>query len=1012
MNENQNNKKMTIENLKVITDLVTTGKVKNLSKNLSELKKNIEIVLYDIKSKQISLTKQDELPENISSEKVEIETPQKETEHSEEIKNLKEEKSSVVENFEPTTENISSDSNEKIEKVEKVAKTEKAEKPEKIEKTEKVAKAPKAEKVEKVTKVEKIEKFTETEKMKKTEKVEKTENVENEIAHVDVEKKADKVEVIKEVKDSDVIQPVETNEPMKDKEVPVEESTEPKIFQSTSAESAAQRALAIQERIRLRMIENGTPPRPRRFENSRPNTGGFQGNNGGGQGYQGNNPRPGGYNNSNNGNFNNRPSGGYNNNNNTGGYNNRPNTGGRPGYTPFANKDDDQKKVFPKKVEKKPAQVFAPKDAAAKNFVKKKDSKIDEKKAMTKRTLIRKGFIQHDDVLADGKMGSRKLKSKKRQTMQVVQMQKIEHAVVTTDVILIKTLSEKIGVTAVSITKKLFADGVIKTVNESIDFATAEEIALSYDIILEYKPEVTAEDILTQSFDEVEDKQEDLMERPPVVTVMGHVDHGKTSLLDYIKNSKVTQGEAGGITQHIGSYSIELRGRKITFIDTPGHEAFTSMRKRGAEITDIAILVVAADDGLMPQTVEAIKHIKAAGVEMIVAMNKIDKPTADTNKILQQLTEHEVLTEAWGGTTIAVPVSATTGEGVDNLLESILTISDVLELKANPNKAASGTIIEAKLDKGKGPVATILVKNGTLNIGDTVVSGFTSGRIRAMLDEKGTSLKTAGPSMAVSVLGFKDVPEAGESIMAVPGGKLSKQVINERIAKIKDSMIQIQQKFTLEDAFKNIQDGEIKNLNLIIKGDVQGSVEAVKQSLEKLANDEVRVRVLHHAVGAISESDVMLAAASSAIIISFNLRPDTKIKQVAEKNGVEIRVYRVIYDTIEDVKLSLTGMLAPILKEIEIGTFDVRTIFKITGTGIVAGGYVTTGKIQRNAKVRLIRDSVVVFEGDIDSLKRMKEDVKEVAHGYECGISLKGYQDVKEGDTIEAYLVETIKRTL
>ncbi|MFI3167013.1 MAG: translation initiation factor IF-2 [Bacillota bacterium] len=978
MAENQNNKKSSIENLKAINELVSSGKVKSLSKNVSELKKSVDGVLTNVREVQKTFHKEEVI------QNVEVQTPAPQP--------VAKAESAPVEKTETVKVEVKTE-NAPAPKVEGKAEAPKVEAKVEAPKAEAKVEAPKAEVKAEVKPAPK-------EEAKPAPKAEKAPAPKAEKAH------APKAEAVK-------TEAVKT-------EAAKPEVAQPVLFQSTTQEAAAKRALEIQERIRQRMAENAAnnPQKPRRFENSngggRPQ-GGY--NNNGGGGY--NNNR-GGYNNNNNNNngggFNRggapRPQGGYNNNG-AGGYNNNRRPQGAAGG--FGGKDDDDKKVFAKKVEKKPASpvgIFQKQDTS-KNFAKKKDSKQDEKKAMTKRTLIRKGFIVEDGIGADERMGSKKVKTKKRGSgAEHQQFIKIEHAIVTTDTIQIKVLSEKIGIPAVQITKKLFADGIMKTVNESVDFDTAELIAIDYGITLEYKPEQTAEEILTQSFDDTVDTEENLVARPPVVTVMGHVDHGKTSLLDYIRDAKVTLGEAGGITQHIGAYSVDLDGRKITFVDTPGHEAFTAMRKRGADITDIAILVVAADDGLMPQTIEAINHIKAAGVTMIVAMNKIDRPGADTNRIMQQLTEHNVLVESWGGDVAAVPVSAKTGEGIDDLLETILLQADVLELKANPDKAASGSIIEAKLDKGKGPVATILVKSGTLNVGDTVISGFATGRIRAMLDEKGKQVKKAGPSMAVSVLGFKEVPEAGETIMAVPEGKLSKQVINERIAKIKASMIKVDQKVTLEDAFKNVSEGEIQTLNLIIKADVQGSVEAVKQALEKLSTDEVRVRVLHGAVGAINDSDIMLASTSGGIIIGFNVRPDPKTKQTAERDGVEIRTYRIIYDAIEEVKLSMSGMLAPEFKETAIGTIEARTIFKITGVGTVVGGYVIDGKVQRNAKIRLLREGIVIHEGEIDSLKRMKDDVKEVNHGYECGISLKDYQDIKEGDMIEAFIVEEIKRTI
>lgn len=640
-----------------------------------------------------------------------------------------------------------------------------------------------------------------------------------------------------------------------------------------------------------------------------------------------------------------------------------------------------------------------------KNKSKQKDG---EKKTMNRRTLIRRGFIVENDY--ETRMGSRrKARKKQNNNKQLIEQIKIVHAIVDTDIVPIKMLSEKIGVTAAEIVKKLFSEGIMKTVNESIDFDMAEYIAAMYDITLEYKPAETAEDVLAKDI-EIVDNEEDLVSRPPVVTFMGHVDHGKTSLLDAIKDSHVTNTEAGGITQSIGAYSVSLNGKKITFVDTPGHEAFTSMRQRGAQITDIAVLVVAADDGVMPQTVEAINHIKAAGVEMIVAINKIDRPNANIDKVKQELVEHEVLSEDWGGTTIMVPVSAQTREGIENLLESILLDAEILELKANPARKAVGIVVEAKLDKGKGPMATILIQNGTLKVGDTVISGFATGRIRAMTDDKGRAIKEAGPSMAVSVLGLSEPPEAGDKLMAVDSDKISRAVLQEREKHRREEMLKNQQVVSLEDVFAKLQEGKLQGLNLIIKADVQGSVEAVKQSMQKLSNDEVKVKIIHAAVGAINESDVMLAATSSAIIIGFNVRPNAKTKSKAEEEKVEIKTYSIIYDAIEDIEKALKGMLEPEFKEVSIGSVEVRQIYKITGVGTIAGSHVIDGKVQRAAKVHLTRDGVVVYEGAINSLKYMKDDVKELAKGYDCGIGLENFNDIKVGDIIECSVMEEVKR--
>ena len=601
-------------------------------------------------------------------------------------------------------------------------------------------------------------------------------------------------------------------------------------------------------------------------------------------------------------------------------------------------------------------------------------------------------------------------KRKKKTQVQKVAIEpvKIEKAVMTNETITVKDLSERIGKPVGEIIKKLMMLGIIATINNELDYDTASLVCAEYDIELELKLAETAEDALES--ENVEDAEEDLQPRPPVVTIMGHVDHGKTSLLDYIRESHVTAGEAGGITQHIGAYTVNLKGQQITFLDTPGHEAFTAMRMRGAQATDIAILMVAADDGVMPQTIEAINHAKAAGVQIIVAINKMDKPNANPDRIRQQLTEYDLVDENWGGDTIMVPVSAHTGEGVDQLLEMILLVAEVQDYKANPNRKARGIIIEARLDKGRGPVATVLVKNGTLRVGDTIVAGTAYGRVRAMTNDKGERVKSAGPSDPVEVIGFGEVPDAGDLISAVDDDRLSRQVAEERKDKLRAALIKSQQKTTLDDLFNQISAGEIKDLNIIIKADVQGSVEAVRQSLEKLSNDEVRVRTIHGGVGAITETDVMLASASNAIIIGFNVRPDNNAREIAEREKIDIRLYRVIYNAIEDVQAAMKGMLAPKFRENILGHAEVRQTYKITGVGTIAGGYVTDGKIARNASIRLLRDNVVVHEGKIDSLKRFKDDAKEVAQGYECGIGIERFNDVKVGDVIECFVMEEVEQ--
>ena len=572
----------------------------------------------------------------------------------------------------------------------------------------------------------------------------------------------------------------------------------------------------------------------------------------------------------------------------------------------------------------------------------------------------------------------------------------------------IRELAEKMKMQPSVIVKKLFMQGVMVTVNHEIDFEKAQEIALDYDIIAEPEEKV---DVIEELLKEEEEDESLLVSRPPVVCVMGHVDHGKTSLLDYIRNTHVTDREAGGITQHIGAYMVDVEGQKITFLDTPGHEAFTAMRMRGANSTDIAILVVAADDGVMPQTVEAINHAKAAGVEIIVAINKIDKPSANVERVKQELSEYELIPEDWGGSTIFVPVSAHTGEGIDNLLEMILLTAEVSELKANPKRRARGLVIEAELDKGKGPVATILVQKGTLHVGDFIAAGASSGKVRAMMDDKGRRVKEAGPSTPVEVLGLSDVPNAGEILVATENDKEAKHFAATFVSENKNRLLEeTKAKMSLDDLFTQIQAGNLKELPIIVKADVQGSVEAVKQSLVKLSNEEVVVKVIHGGVGAITESDVSLASASNAIIIGFNVRPDTTAKAVAEQEGVDVRLYRVIYQAIEDVEAAMKGMLDPIYEEKIIGHGEVRQTFKASGVGTIAGGYVLDGIFQRNCKVRITRGEEQIYEGNLASLKRFKDDVKEVKAGYECGLVFEDFNDVQEEDRVEAYIMVEVPR--
>lgn len=567
-------------------------------------------------------------------------------------------------------------------------------------------------------------------------------------------------------------------------------------------------------------------------------------------------------------------------------------------------------------------------------------------------------------------------------------------------------LAALLKMTAAEVIKKLFALGMMATVNEVIDYDTAEIVATELGAKIEKEVVVTIEERI---IDDTVDAEEDLQPRDPVVVVMGHVDHGKTSLLDAIRNTSVTSTEAGGITQHIGAYRVQTSEGKITFLDTPGHAAFTSMRARGAMATDIAILVVAADDGIMPQTIEAINHAKAANVSIIVAINKMDKPGASPDRIMQQLTEHDLVPEEWGGDVICIPVSAKTHQGIDKVLESINLVAEMLELKANPNRAAKGIVIEAKLDKGRGPVATVLVQNGTLKTGDTIVAGTSVGRVRVMTNENGKVLDSAGPSVPVEIMGLAEVPQAGDTFDAVSDERLARELVEQRKREAKEEEFKQYQKVTLDNLFSSISQGEMKELNIIVKADVQGSVEAVKQNVEKLSNDEVKVKVIHGSVGAINESDVMLANASNAIIVGFNVRPDPVAAEIAERDGVDMRMYRVIYDCIEELEAAIKGMLAPKFREVVLGRAEVRNVFKLSSAGMIAGSYVLDGKITRNSQIRVVRDGIVIFEDAIASLKRFKEDAKEVASGYECGVGLEKFNDIKEGDILEAFIMEEVK---
>lgn len=661
----------------------------------------------------------------------------------------------------------------------------------------------------------------------------------------------------------------------------------------------------------------------------------------------------------------------------------------------------------------------APPQAGANNQFKKDNkkkqtgAKDDNKKGLSKRDLLKKGYVYEGGEDEDGQVRHVKVRRANKKESFTPQAIVIEHAVINTDPVAIKVLSEKIGKTSTEIVKKLFDMGKFATINDSIDFETAEFVALDYGITLELKLDTTAEDKLNE-LTHVEYSQDKLKKRPPIVTIMGHVDHGKTSLLDYIRKSNVARGEAGGITQHIGAYSIEINGEKITFLDTPGHQAFTAMRRRGANVTDIAVIVVAADDGIMPQTVEAINHAKDAGVSIIIAANKIDKPTANLENLKQQLAAHDILVEEWGGDVMMCPVSAKTGQGVPELLEGILLVAEVLDLKAVEDCPAQGSIIEARLDKGLGPVATVLVQSGTLHVSDYVVAGTCIGKIRSMTDFTGKRIKEAKPSFAAQVQGFTEVPNAGDKLVVVGDEKLAKEVAAERAAKEK---LEMQNRTasakTLEDMFKNVSDEEVKSLAVIIKADVQGSAEAMKQSLleisDKMKDDNVKISIIHAGVGAISEGDVNLAYTSNAIILAFNVKAEPKARQLAERSSIEIRYYRVIYEAIEDIQSALKGMLAPVYKEEIVGHAEVRATFRISGVGLIAGCYVTDGKIARANKARLIRDNIVVFDGEIASLKREKSDAKDVASGYECGVGLEKFGDIKVGDVIEAYEMIQVK---
>ena len=766
----------------------------------------------------------------------------------------------------------------------------------------------------------------------------------------------------------------------------------------------------------------GTGYQGNRPQGDRPQGTGYQGNRPQGTGYQGNRPqgdrpqgtgyqgnRPQGDRPQGTGYQGNRPQG-------TGYQGNRPQGTGYQGNRPQGDRPQGQRPGG----QGGPRPGGASKPAATTTTQQKPTNKRFDKAKDVTKTQNKQESMFGDQTAA--KQGPKTRKISKKEKRKIVQAEKeLEVARIKEEQeaigikvvsigknISVKDLAEKLGKPTAEIIKPLMKIGIMATINQEIDFYTAANIADSFEILAEAADEI---DILEEAFASDTVNEEALVERPPVVVVMGHVDHGKTSLLDSIRKSRVTDTEAGGITQHIGAYTVEINNKPITFLDTPGHEAFTAMRMRGAQVTDIAILVVAADDGVMPQTIEAINHAKAANVEIIVAINKIDRPSANPDRVKQELTEHGILTEDWGGETICVPVSALQGTGIDQLLEMILLAAEVRELKADPNRRAKGTVVESKLDKGRGPVATMLIQEGTLNIGDPIVAGGAYGRIRAMIDDKGERVKKAGPSIPVEIIGLNEVPMAGDIFYIADNERQARQVAESVVAQGREDMIKATpQKVSLDDLFNQIKSGNVKDLNIVIKADVAGSVEAVKNSLERLSNEEVRIRTIHGGVGAITESDVMLASASNAIIIGFNVRPENAAQSIAAEEKVDLRLYRIIYNAIEDITAAMKGMLDPEFVEKVIGHAEIRQIFKASGIGNIAGSYITDGKFTRNAKIRILRDGAVVHEGELAALRRFKDDVREVNTGYECGLTFSGYNDIKEGDTVEAFVMEEVKR--
>ena len=657
---------------------------------------------------------------------------------------------------------------------------------------------------------------------------------------------------------------------------------------------------------------------------------------------------------------------------------------------------------------------FVVKTEEKRRVVDTRHSSVDLKAIETRERI--EDMVQSDSRMnkQGGKVKNNKRGGKNRRDKDKKAEKKVIPAKVVTEIevgetIAVGELASRMGKTSAEIVKKLMMLGIMATQNQSVDYETAALVGMDFGIDVKQEVVVTKEDML-QELTEHEDSADELEPRPPVVVVMGHVDHGKTSLLDAIRHTNVTEGEAGGITQHIGAYSVKLNDRRITFLDTPGHEAFTTMRARGAQVTDVAILVVAADDGIMPQTIEAINHAKAAGVQIVVAINKIDKDGANPDRVRQALVEYDLVPEEWGGDTVCVEISAKKRINIDGLLEMVLLVADMQELKANPNRDAQGTVIEAQIDKGRGPVATVLVQNGTLKVGDFVIAGTAVGRVRAMVNDKGRRVKTAGPSTPVELLGLSEAPTGGDNFVVVNDEKLARAVAEQRRQEMKETEFNQVVKVSLDNLFSQIDEGNMKELPIVVKADVQGSVEAVKQSLEKLSNDEVRVKVIHGGVGAVNESDVMLANASNAIIVGFNVRPDAGAVASAEQQEVDIRLYRVIYQAIEEIEAAMKGMLDPEFKEVVLGYAEVRQTFKVSGVGTIAGCYVTQGVIRRNAEIRIVRDGIIIHEGKIDSLKRFKDDAKEVSENFECGLGVENFNDIKEGDTIECFVMEEIER--